>query len=93
MGIRLALGARPQDVVRQVVGEGLAVAALGILLGLLLAAAVARILAGALYGVAAADPWSFAGIAGVLLGVVLAASYLPARRAGRTDPMAALRRE
>jgi putative ABC transport system permease protein len=93
MGIRLALGARPMDVVRQVLGEGLAVAGLGILLGLLLAGAVARVLAGAIYGVAAAEPWSFAGIAAALAGVVLAASYLPARRAGRTDPMTALRCE
>jgi putative ABC transport system permease protein len=93
MGLRLALGARPRDVVRQVVGEGLAVALGGLALGLILAAAVTRVLSGTLYGVTASDPWSVAGLAAALLAVVLLASYLPARRAGRTDPMAALRCE
>jgi predicted permease len=93
MGIRLALGARPGDVVRQVLSEGLSVAALGIALGLLLAAALSRVLAGALYGVSGADPGSFVVVVTALVAAVLAASYWPARRAGRTDPMAALRCE
>ena len=93
MGIRLALGARPEDVVRQIVSEGLRLAGLGVVLGLFLALAVSRMLAGALYGVAATDPWTFLGLAAALVAVVLAASYIPARRAGRTDPMAALRCE
>ena len=89
----MALGARPGDIVRQVVAEGLFVAGLGILWGLLLAGALSRVLAGALYGVAAADPWSFVGVSLALIVAVLVASYGPARRAGRTDPMAALRCE
>ena len=93
MGIRLALGARPKDVVGQVVGEGLKVVGLGIGLGLFLAAAVSRVLGGALYGVGSAEPWGFVGTAAALAVAALAASYVPARRAGKTDPMAALRSE
>jgi putative ABC transport system permease protein len=93
MGIRLALGARPGDIVRQVVSEGLRVAALGIALGLLLALGLSRVLAGTLYGVSGADPGSYAFVVTALVAAVLAASYVPARRAGATDPMDALRYE
>jgi putative ABC transport system permease protein len=93
MGVRFALGARSADVVRLVVGEGAVLAGVGIALGLVLSAAVSRILSGVLFGLSAADPWTFAGMAIVLLGVVLVASYLPARRAARVDPMTVLRCE
>jgi putative ABC transport system permease protein len=93
MGVRFALGARSADVVRLVVGEGAVLAGVGIALGLVLSAAVSRMLGGVLFGLSAADPWTFAGMAIVLLGVVLVASYLPARRAARVDPMTVLRCE
>lgn len=93
IGVRMALGARPEDVVRLVVGQGASLALLGVGGGLLLAAGVARMLRGILYGVSAADPWAFAAMAALLSAVVVVASYLPARRAARIDPMAALRCE
>lgn len=93
IGVRMALGARPEDVVRLVVGQGATLAALGLGGGLVLAAGVARLLGGILYGVSAADPWAFTAMASLLAAVVVVASYLPARRAARTDPMAALRCE
>jgi len=91
MGIRVALGARPGDVVRLVVGEGAALAGVGVFLGLVLAVVVRHLLARVLFGITSSDPWSFLAMAGVLLVVVLLASYFPARRAGRVDPLAALR--
>ena len=93
MGVRFALGARSADVVRLVVGEGAILAGAGVALGLLLAAMVTRLLEGLLFGLSAADPLTFTGMAALLLGVVLVASYLPARRAARVDPMTVLRRE
>ena len=95
MGVRLALGAAPGDLLLLVLGEGLLLAALGVAAGLVMALAAARLLAGTLPGVPpVAPPWtSFAG-AGLLLGVVaLAACAVPALRAARVDPTAALRAE
>jgi putative ABC transport system permease protein len=93
IGVRMALGARPTDVTRLVVGEGAVLAALGVAGGLLLSTGVARMLAGSLYGVSAADPWTFVEMAAFLGASVLLASWLPARRAARIDPMAALRQD
>jgi len=93
IGVRLALGARPQDVVGLVVRRGLLLGAAGAGLGLLLSLGVSRALAGVLYGVAPYDPASLAATAAALLVVVLAASLLPARRAAAVDPIAALRSE
>jgi putative ABC transport system permease protein len=61
--------------------------------GLLLSLGLTRLLQGVLYGVSASDPWAFVGMAALLAGIVLLASYLPARRGARTDPIAALRTE
>lgn len=93
IGVRLALGARPADVVSLVVRRGAAMAAAGVGLGLPLAALVARLLEGVLYGVGGGDTALLAGMAALLAGVVLAASLLPARRAAAVDPIAALRAE
>jgi putative ABC transport system permease protein len=93
IGVRLALGARPLDVVGLVVRRGLLLGALGAGLGLLLSLGVSRALAGVLYGVAPYDPAALAATAAVLLLVVLAASLLPARRAAAIEPIAALRSE
>jgi putative ABC transport system permease protein len=92
-GIRIALGADRRSVLRLVVDRAVALAALGLLLGLGGAFAAARALRGLLYGVGPADPWALAGAGLLLFGAALLASYLPARRATRVDPMVALRSE
>ena len=86
IGIRIALGARPSLVLGQVMRQGLVVAAVGLAVGCLLAAAAARAIAGALYGVGVADPVSWSAAAVVLLGVSALANLIPARRAARVDP-------
>jgi putative ABC transport system permease protein len=91
IGIRLALGARPADVTRMVVRQGLGLAAAGIVVGVAGALALGRLIAGMLFGVSAADPTTVVAAAVVLLGVAVVASWLPARRAARVDPMIALR--
>jgi putative ABC transport system permease protein len=93
IGIRMALGARAGDVLRMVVGEGLALALLGVALGVLGAALATRAIADRLYGVSPTDPVTFAGVAVLLASVAAAASYIPARRAARVEPMIALRAE
>ncbi len=90
-GIRMALGAHPRQVMLPVLGEGLALAALGVALGTLGAFFATRLLAGFLYDVGTTDPLTFAGVAALLLLVALAASYLPSRRALAIDPIVALK--
>jgi predicted permease len=93
MGVRIALGAQRGDVLRLIVGEGLGLAAAGAILGVLAAIAASRLLSGLLVDVSATDPVSFMGVPILLTSVALLASYLPARRATRVDPMEALRSE
>ena len=93
IGIRLALGATRADVLRLIVGHGMALAAAGIAIGLFGAWAIARLLGALLYGVSPHDPATFAAIAALVAAVAFAASYLPGRRAARVDPMLALRAE
>jgi len=93
IGIRLALGARPEAVLRMILRETLVVVAVGLLVGLPAAAALARLIAGKLYGLAPLDPATYAVVAAGLVLVALAAAWLPARRAARVDPMVALRCE
>jgi len=93
IGIRLALGATRADVLRLVVGHGMALAAAGILIGLAGAWAITRLLGSLLYGISPHDPATFVAIAAALAAVAFAASYVPGRRAMRVDPMQALRCE
>lgn len=93
IGVRVALGAQPSDVVRLFVGDAARLALMGVAVGLLPAIAVTAFLAGSLVGVKVADPIAMAGVMVVLTTVTLAAAYLPARRASRVDPLAALRAE
>jgi predicted permease len=93
LAIRMALGARPSDIGKLVLGQGLRLGLLGTALGLAGAAAGGRLVSGMLFQVGPADPAVLAAVAAMLLAVTLTASWLPARRAARIDPMAALRAE
>ena len=93
IGLRMALGAKPMDVVRLVVRQGMSVALVGGAVGVVGALALTRLLTGLLYGVAPSDPATFAAVSGLLVLVALLGSYLPARHAARVDPLMALRGE
>jgi putative ABC transport system permease protein len=89
----MALGATRADVLALVLKQGVGLIALGLVIGLAGALAVTRSLSTLLFGVRATDPYTFGAVAALLLGVGLLASYLPARRATKVDPMVALRYE
>jgi len=93
IGIRMALGAQSGEVLRQVLKEGARMVAVGLALGLMGSLAATRFIATLLFGVKPADPLTFAAVAAMLTIVALVASYIPARRATRVDPMVALRYE
>jgi len=92
-GIRTALGATRRDVATLVVGEGLVLAGAGLVIGIAVSAAVTRFARALLFDVSPLDPMAFGAVTAVLVGVTVVASYIPARRATRVDPMVALRYE
>jgi putative ABC transport system permease protein len=93
LGIRMALGAKQADVLGLMVGQGMRMTLLGVGLGLVLALGLGRLLSALLYGVKAHDPLTLSGVAVLLAGVALVASWLPARRATKVDPALTLRSE
>ena len=93
IGIRMALGARPVDIFKHIVGQALLLGLIGLGVGIVLAIASTRVMSSLLYGINATDPLTLAITSLVLLAVALLASYLPARRATRVDPLVTLRYE
>src|SRR5207302_11010612 len=93
IGVRIALGATPGEVLRLIVLQGMRLPVAGILLGLGAASGLTRVMAHLLFGVAPTDPVTFAAVAGGLVAASLVACVLPARRAARTDPVIALRQD
>jgi putative ABC transport system permease protein len=93
MGIRMAVGAQPGDVLRLVVGQGLLLGIVGVLIGVAGALAISRIIVSLLFNTSTGDPATYLAVSIIFLGIATLASYLPARRAARLDPMVALRWE
>jgi ABC-type antimicrobial peptide transport system permease subunit len=93
IGVRMALGAARTDILRLVLGRGLLLVGIGVVLGLVAAAAVSRMVSSLLFGISAVDPVTFVVVPLLLGSMALLASYLPAMRASRIDPAVALRGE
>jgi len=93
LGVRVALGATGDRIARMVIGEGLALTAVGIAIGALASVLAGRLVSSLLFGVSALDPMTIGGVGVVLVSVAALASWIPARRAARVDPLVAMRGE
>jgi putative ABC transport system permease protein len=93
IGVRMAIGARPAEIVRMILGQGMGLAATGVVLGVLVAFALTHTVRTFLFGVTPTDPITFVGVAAVLSAAAFTACYVPARRAAKVDPLRALRTE
>jgi ABC-type antimicrobial peptide transport system permease subunit len=93
IGVRLALGAPHTDVLRLIMQRGILLTGIGLVIGIALALALGRLISGLLYGVTPHDPTTLLGVAMLLACVALLATYIPARRATRVDPLVSLRYE
>ena len=93
LGIRIAVGAEPEDILRLVLIDGARLSLAGVGLGLVAAFLLSRVIASQLYGVSATDPVTYAGVGVILTSVALTAAYLPARRTSKMDPVLALQGE
>ena len=91
VGLRMALGAEPRDVLRLVVGQGMKLTLIGVAVGLLASFALTRVMSSLLYEVEPRDPLTFVGVWLLLVSTALVACWVPAKRASRLDPMASLR--
>jgi putative ABC transport system permease protein len=93
IGIRMALGAQPRDILLLAIRPGLILTGIGVTIGLVGALGMARLISSLLFGVTPTDPVTFIGVPAVLAGVALAACWIPARRATKVDPIVALHYE
>ena len=93
IGIRMALGARPSEVLREVVGQGIKLTLIGVIIGIVAAVALTRLIGSMIYGVTTTDPLTFFAGSALLVCIALLACYIPGRRAAKVDPMVALRYE
>jgi len=93
IGVRVALGARPTDVLSMILGQGVRTIMVGLAIGLAASLGLTRAMSSLLFGITPGDPLTFAGVSVLLVSVALLACYLPARRAAKVDPMVALRYE
>jgi putative ABC transport system permease protein len=91
IGVRMALGATPRNVVRLIIEQGMRVVMVGVVAGLIGALLVTRLMTNVVYGVRVTDPLTYGAVALLLMVVALLASYIPARRATRIDPLASMR--